>query len=262
MEEPPDPPEQPPASEGAAARPKAPGAKSEPFWNSKAFIAALALIGAAVGPVTTWVSKRAELDLAREDHLHATGLAVQEQQHKIRMDYFSRAIDPSLDASYRQRVLRFLRRSKDDPSLKGWAEEELRDVDSEIERLRREREVAEAQIARLRSTVSTTTARAAQQVQAERVARAAAESESLNAGRCISGCNDEENACESQCLRAVDLLRPVGADTASRTLAREDAMHSCQFECRQREIRCTSNCLPISWAVDELNRRAAARPHQ
>ncbi len=183
-----------PAEAGRPGAPSIPTPSGEPFWNSKGFIAALALIGAAVPPMMTWITKDAELRLAESEHRHTQALAAQEQRHKIRMDYFSRAIDPANDAEYRERVLRFLGRSEDDPALREWAREELDVVAPQAAERRTQHASLRAELGELESQV------AAERAQRERVEGELAEARApQQADARRLACTTARNRCEAVC---------------------------------------------------------------
>jgi hypothetical protein len=99
----------PPASEGRASN-------SIPFWHSRGLVASLALLAAAIAPttamVTALVNRSRDLELAQQEH-----------EHKVKMDYLGKAVDPAIEEAYKHSVLRLL--ATDQLHLKKWATGEL-----------------------------------------------------------------------------------------------------------------------------------------
>jgi hypothetical protein len=116
----------------------------------------LALLTASVAPATTYISSTnalameeatAKAQIALEERREADTRAKEEraQDHEIRMAYFSKAVDPSLDDRARERVLRFLSRSFADVDLREWANNELKGVQRTIAELEQRNRDAERQ---------------------------------------------------------------------------------------------------------------------
>lgn len=221
--------------------PEKPAEPSEPFWNSKAFIAfmtgMLTAIPAITVAVVTHLNNEAQIQLARDDHEHTQALALQEQQHKIRMDYFSRAIDPVNDAEYRQRVLRFLVRDEHDQALSEWAQVELNEVAPEAAALRARLEAAEAQIAATEAQV--TAAETAQRDALERAQRLRAASQheiEYTASRaCSAESRPDFNACLARCPHSRDGTGSFMTDP-------------CMMTCESADLARTRECIETARA--------------
>src|SRR5215471_11033559 len=79
--------------------------------QTKLLIAFIATLGAAVAPVTTYISKRQELELESAKQQHAETLQNGEQRHRITMDFLEKVVsltrDKPGDTYYRRDVLSF-----------------------------------------------------------------------------------------------------------------------------------------------------------
>jgi hypothetical protein len=104
---------------------------TQPIW----LVISLAGLGVAA-PLTAaihgWIGKNTELAIAKTD-----------QQFKVRTALLDRAIEPRYLPTDRERVLRFLSTSSDDPQLQQWATKELTNVSGEIDKMRGQLKEAE-----------------------------------------------------------------------------------------------------------------------
>lgn len=96
-------------------------------WVSteKPLVAFVALLTAAVAPVTTLISSHATLAVEREKSASALLLERQKQRHAIRLSYLDKLTALPPGSSPRGELLRFLAANDEDPDLSGWARETL-----------------------------------------------------------------------------------------------------------------------------------------
>jgi hypothetical protein len=123
------------------------------------------LAAAAIAPVTAYVSTTAQIQLEtekangqlrleQERQKHTIATEQRRQDHEIRMAYFSKAVDPALDDTDRERVLRFLASSFDDEKLRVWATDELATVRKSIADFERINREVQAERAKLQEALS------------------------------------------------------------------------------------------------------------
>jgi hypothetical protein len=113
----------------------------------------VALILAAVPPITTAVYKAYELRLRTLAQNHALDLAREEQAHKITTDYLDRALDPDTPIARRHQLLRFLAAEGNDygARLRTWAGSELKIVGAIVKPIEREVEAAREEMERAKN---------------------------------------------------------------------------------------------------------------
>lgn len=123
----------------------------------------VALILAAIAPVTTAVYKAFELALRWQSQRHEISLAREDQAHKITTDYLDRALDPETGIAKREQLLRFLSAEGKDhhEHLRAWAKKELEAVDPIMRPLRKEVEKALASIEKAKDATELRAAEAA-----------------------------------------------------------------------------------------------------
>jgi DNA repair exonuclease SbcCD ATPase subunit len=106
--------------------------------ESKLLIGFVAAIGAAVAPLTAYVSKHQEIELERAKQEHAQTIQEKDQSHKVRMDFLEKVIsferDKPGDSYYRRDVLKFFASTLDEGPLRHWAASELAVVQEEVDR--------------------------------------------------------------------------------------------------------------------------------
>jgi hypothetical protein len=105
-------------------------------------MAIISTLIAAVTPATVgiWstINKSKEVDLANIAKERETDLAAKDQTFKMQMAALDRAIDPHRPAEDRRQVLRFLAAVASDDRLQGWAKDELKVVQDELDTYKRE----------------------------------------------------------------------------------------------------------------------------
>jgi hypothetical protein len=131
-----------------------------PGLQTKVLIAFIAALGAAVAPVTAYVSKQQEIALERTKQLHLEAVQNIEQAHKIRMDFLEKVVsferDRPDDSYYRRDVLKFFASTLDAGQLRDWASNELAKAQEEVEKnekLRAQLHSAEEQVVEARRDV-------------------------------------------------------------------------------------------------------------
>jgi chromosome segregation ATPase len=121
----------------------------DPWWRNPRTVTLLASLLAAFVPITSAVEAyfKERADLA---------LAMQQQQHLMRMDYMKTALDPSAPELQRQSRLRLLVAILDaeDP-VRKWAADELTRVDKNVEHLQGELVNAQQELSQVQAQEST-----------------------------------------------------------------------------------------------------------
>lgn len=130
------------------------GQGSTPWWHSKLLVTLITVIGAAIAPLTAWLSAHKERELETARHAHAAELQLQQQQHAIRIEFFEKVVTPSIAMTPESRLeaLRYFRAVLPPGDLRKWAELEHDNLaqllrarnTKEEERERAEAEAAEA----------------------------------------------------------------------------------------------------------------------
>ncbi|HEY5960148.1 MAG TPA: hypothetical protein VIV60_26525, partial [Polyangiaceae bacterium] len=161
-------------------------------------VAFLGLLASATTAFVTWIIHKTELDVKRIESEATQRLATEKQKFEIRQQYMALALEKKDDDAKRLPVLRFLKKA-DDAALSTWADEELRIVNDELERLKKQLTTTNEQLAESTGTKFRAAAAACDSECGPQLERCKAKCSDANRGECYDKCRQHSEPCIREC---------------------------------------------------------------